>query len=77
MVGSLFVLGGLISIVGGALSMFRFLVRPETGDDTFAGEIVLGMVMPHIFMFLGVGIVTYGVVLTAKGMIILRRKEGR
>lgn len=54
--------------------MFRFLRRPETGDDVLVGEVVKGMVFPHIFMFLGVGVISYGVILIAKGLIISRRK---
>jgi hypothetical protein len=75
MVGGSFVAGGLISIVGGALAMFRFLVRPETDDDVFVGDIARGMILPHIFMFLGVGVVTYGVILIAKGYIIAKRSR--
>ena len=72
-VGGFFILGGFLSVIGGALSMFRFLKRPETGADVLVGEVLKGMILPHIFMFLGVGVISYGVILIAKGMIIARR----
>ena len=74
LVGGFFIAGGFLSVIGGALSMFRFLSRPETGDDTVVGEVLTGMVFPHIFMFLGVGVISYGVILIAKGLIIAKRK---
>jgi hypothetical protein len=75
LVGSFFILGGLLSVIGGALSMFRFLRRPETDTNALIGEVIRGMVLPHIFMFLGVGVISYGVILIAKGMIIAKRKR--
>lgn len=73
-VGVFFAGGGLISIVGGALAMFRFLRRPDIGDDLPASELFRGVVLPHIFMIVGVGVITYGVVLLVRASIIEKRK---
>jgi len=73
-VGVFFAGGGLISIVGGALAMFRFLRRPDVAEDLPVAELIRGMILPHIFIFLGVGVITYGVVMLAKANIIEKRK---
>ena len=73
--GVLFIVGGLVSVVGGILAMVSFFKQPSTGEDVTALIIIRGVVLPHIFIFLGVGVFVYGVILIAKIVIIAKRKK--
>lgn len=74
-IGILFIIGGLTSVSGGILSMIAFFKQPDIGEDMTAVTIVRGVILPHIFIFLGVGVLVYGVLLIAKIVIIGKRKE--
>ena len=74
-VGIFFLIGGALSVVGGGLAMINFLRQPDIGRAMPASEILTGIVLPHIFVFLGVGVLTYGVILVGKVMIIERRRS--
>lgn len=74
-IGLLFILGGLVSVIGGAMSMIAFFKEPDTGVDMTMPVIVKGVVLPHIFIFLGVGVMVYGIILVYKTIVIARHKE--
>ena len=69
----LFIIGGLVSVIGGIMSMVAFFKEPDTGADLTMGVIFKGVVLPHIFIFLGVGIMVYGIILAYKMFVISRR----
>lgn len=71
----LFIAGGLVSAAGGVLTMISFFKQPSTGEDITVSIIIRGVVVPHIFIFLGVGVFVYGVILIAKIIIITKRKN--
>jgi hypothetical protein len=74
-IGWLFIAGGLVSVIGGALTMVAFFKQPDAGGDVTAFRIVRGVVLPHIFIFLGLGVLIYGIILISKIMIIAKRKK--
>ncbi len=74
-IGTLFVIGGLVSVTGGILAMIAFFKQPDTGVAVTALTIIRGVVLPHIFIFLGVGVFVYGVILIAKIGIISKRQK--
>jgi len=66
-VGLFFVIGGVLAGVGGALKMLRFF--GEAGDlrQVTVVQLTWGVIIPHIFMLIGMGILIYGVILLVKG----------
>ena len=74
-IGWLFIAGGLVSVIGGTLTMVAFFKQPDTGGDVTAFSIIRGVVLPHIFIFLGIGVLIYGVILVSKILIIAKRKK--
>jgi hypothetical protein len=73
--GAFFLGGGLIATVGGALALTRFLRERSLWDDISLLQFVTGMILPHVCMFFGVLVLTYGVILIAKESIIARRQS--
>lgn len=72
----LFIIGGLVSVTGGIMAMIAFFKQPDTGAAVTILTIIRSVVLPHIFIFLGVGVFVYGVILIAKIIIIAKRKRG-
>ncbi|MCK5528421.1 MAG: hypothetical protein KAI74_01950 [Kiritimatiellae bacterium] len=74
-IGGLFIAGGFVSIVGGALAMIAFFKQPDVGDDLTVLHMLRGVILPHVFIFLGVGVLVYGTIIIAQVVIVNRRKN--
>ena len=77
--GIFFILGGSVSSIGGGIGVYRFLRRNPAVEEFTVRELARGLIVPHIFMLLGTGIVIYGAILIVKGIMFnvrMRREMG-
>jgi len=70
-----FMAGGFLSALGGGLALSRFLDTHSLDDDLSVSQYTFGLIVPHIFVVLGVGVIFYGAILAAKAWIIARRRR--
>jgi len=70
-----FMAGGILSALGGGLALSRFLDAHSLDDDLSMAQFTFGLIVPHIFVVLGVGVLFYGAILAAKTWIIARRRR--
>lgn len=66
--GVFFVLGGFLAGLGGALRMLRFFREASDLSAVTVVELTAGVVIPHMFMLLGIGFLIYGAILFVKGL---------
>ena len=76
-VGIFFVVGGLFSGLGGVLRMIRFFREMSDWDSITVTQLSRGVIIPHVLMLTGMGILIYGSILLVKGIIFRRNASAR
>lgn len=75
--GILLLAGGLLAGGYGIYRWFCFMQAALYGEEEPGlGLVAFGLILPHIFTFLGIGITIYGLILTVKA-IRFRRLQRR
>jgi hypothetical protein len=66
--------GGVLTVVG-AIRLFAFLQRVRDYETVSPGQLMRELVLPHIVLLAGVGLVTAAFVLFTRRAIIRRRQQ--
>ena len=74
--GGLFCLvtGGILT-VGGTIRLFAFLNRIRDYKAVTAGQLLRELVLPHVVLLAGIGLVTTALILFTRRAIIRRREQ--
>jgi uncharacterized membrane protein YidH (DUF202 family) len=65
--GVILLCGGVLSGAYGVYRWCRFFKDAmQSEQEPGLGIVAIGLILPHVFTFLGIGIATYGVILTVK-----------
>ena len=73
--------GVIMSIAGAALGtygirhMVIFWEKSSGSDDLGVGQFARGLIRPHIFSFIGVGLAAYGIILVVRAFIFKDRMQ--
>lgn len=68
--------GGVMTVVG-AIRLFAFLERVGNYKAVSAGQLLRELVLPHIVLLAGIGLVTTAFILFTRQAIIRRREQHR
>jgi len=70
------VMGGVLTVVG-TIRLSAFLNRMQDYKTVSSSQLMRELVLPHIVLWTGVGLVTAALVLFTRCAIILRRRQHR
>lgn len=77
----LFISGTLLAVAGGAAGIAGyngvslFLAGYDNTQPLTTFDLVKGLIMPHVFMLFGVGMIAFGIIMIVRGFFFKKRLE--
>lgn len=73
--GMLCMVVGAVLALGGAVRTFRFLAVVHTYETVTARQLVRELIIPHMTLLLGLGLLTASLILATRAVVIGKRRQ--